>query len=200
MSFLGLDIAQKGLSLYTVSYPSPEASSASPSSRWRQVPAAVASIMAAHTYASMASGKLYDVANPRKLNDVVAADEKLNKIVRLPPLESWEFVTDRRSRSKPGSSAPRPPLRTASRLSASMRPAWSLPTWPVWIPVLSTPSASATSASAFCTTSSTFVCRTTAIGPRCAVSHGFSASLAPLRFTSLPPRSSLLPRFSLVSL
>lgn len=40
--------------------------------------------MAAHTYASMASGKLYDVANPRKLIDVVAADEKLNKIVRLP--------------------------------------------------------------------------------------------------------------------
>ncbi|KAI8275424.1 hypothetical protein K4K56_001383 [Colletotrichum sp. SAR 10_98] len=63
MSFLGLDIAQKGLSLYTV-------------------PAAVASIMAAHTYASMASGKLYDVANPRKLNDVVAADEKLNKIIK----------------------------------------------------------------------------------------------------------------------
>ncbi|KAF3806281.1 hypothetical protein GCG54_00006043 [Colletotrichum gloeosporioides] len=82
MSFLGLDIAQKGLSLYTVSYPSPEASSAPPRSRWRQVPAAVASIMAAHTYASIASGKLYDVANPRKLNDVVAADEKLNKIIK----------------------------------------------------------------------------------------------------------------------
>ncbi|KAF9875555.1 hypothetical protein CkaCkLH20_06936 [Colletotrichum karsti] len=62
MSF-GLDLAQKGLSLYTI-------------------PFALLSIMGAHGYASALAGKSYDPATPRQLQSVLASDEKMDKIVK----------------------------------------------------------------------------------------------------------------------
>ncbi|TDZ87614.1 hypothetical protein C8034_v006702 [Colletotrichum sidae] len=62
MSFFGLDLAQKGLSLYSI-------------------PAALVLAMAPHAFASGAAGKLYDPATPRKLQTAVASDDKLDKII-----------------------------------------------------------------------------------------------------------------------
>ncbi|KAK2024848.1 hypothetical protein LX32DRAFT_569106 [Colletotrichum zoysiae] len=61
MSFFGFDLAQKGLSLYTV-------------------PAAFVMAMLPNFYAAGSSGPHYDPCNPRKLQSAVAADDKLDKI------------------------------------------------------------------------------------------------------------------------
>ncbi|KZL85605.1 membrane protein [Colletotrichum incanum] len=63
MSFFGLDLAQKGLSLYTV-------------------PAALTMAMLPNVYALALSGTNYDLCNPRKLQDNIATDDKLDKIAK----------------------------------------------------------------------------------------------------------------------
>ncbi|GKT46669.1 uncharacterized protein ColSpa_06850 [Colletotrichum spaethianum] len=63
MSFFSLDLAQKGLSLYTV-------------------PAAFVMAMLPNIYAVASSGTHYDLCNPRKLQNNVAADDKLDKIAK----------------------------------------------------------------------------------------------------------------------
>nr|XP_036578208.1 uncharacterized protein CTRU02_11709 [Colletotrichum truncatum]KAF6785409.1 hypothetical protein CTRU02_11709 [Colletotrichum truncatum] len=64
MSLFGLDLTQKGLSLYAI-------------------PAAFASAMSAHGYAAAAAGKLYDPANPRRLQATIESDDKVDKIVSV---------------------------------------------------------------------------------------------------------------------
>ncbi|GKT53847.1 membrane protein [Colletotrichum tofieldiae] len=61
MSFFGLDLAQKGLSLYTV-------------------PAALVMAMLPNVYALALSGTNYDLCNPRKLQNNISTDDKLDKI------------------------------------------------------------------------------------------------------------------------
>ncbi|WYZ40097.1 hypothetical protein EsH8_IV_000438 [Colletotrichum jinshuiense] len=63
MSFIGLDLSQKGLSLYTV-------------------PAALLMAMLPNLYAVTSSGTLYDLCYPRKLQNSVADDDKLDKIAK----------------------------------------------------------------------------------------------------------------------
>ncbi|KAK6207443.1 hypothetical protein QIS74_12524 [Colletotrichum tabaci] len=63
MAFFGLDFAQKGLSLYTL-------------------PAALAMAMLPNIYAAALSGPHYDLCNPRKLQNSIIADDKLEKIVK----------------------------------------------------------------------------------------------------------------------
>ncbi|KAK2000020.1 hypothetical protein LX36DRAFT_669017 [Colletotrichum falcatum] len=63
MSFFGLDLAQKGLSLYTV-------------------PAAFVMAMLPNFYAASLSGTHYDLCNPRKLQSTISADDKLDKITK----------------------------------------------------------------------------------------------------------------------
>ncbi|KAK1599072.1 uncharacterized protein LY79DRAFT_536861 [Colletotrichum navitas] len=63
MSLLGLDLAQKGLSLYTV-------------------PAAFVMAMLPNVYAAVLSGPRYDNSNPRKLQSTITADDKLDKITK----------------------------------------------------------------------------------------------------------------------
>ncbi|KAJ0166666.1 hypothetical protein CTA2_6360 [Colletotrichum tanaceti] len=63
MSFFGLDLAQKGLSLYTL-------------------PAAFAMATLPNIYAIALSGPHFDLCNPRKLLDSITADDKLDKIVK----------------------------------------------------------------------------------------------------------------------
>ncbi|EFQ24994.1 uncharacterized protein GLRG_00138 [Colletotrichum graminicola M1.001] len=62
MSLLGLDLAQKALSLYTVT----------------------AFVMAVlpNVYAIMLSGPRYDNCNPRKLQSTITADDKLDEITK----------------------------------------------------------------------------------------------------------------------
>ncbi|KAK1964708.1 hypothetical protein LY78DRAFT_659076 [Colletotrichum sublineola] len=63
MSPFGLDLAQKGLSFYTV-------------------PAAFLMAMLPNFYAVGSSGTHYDPCNPRNLQSNIAADEKLDKITK----------------------------------------------------------------------------------------------------------------------
>ncbi|OLN88352.1 hypothetical protein CCHL11_00523 [Colletotrichum chlorophyti] len=63
MFFFPLDLAQKGLSLYSV-------------------PAAFVMALLPNVYATASAGKNYDPANPRKLQDAVAAEDKIDKIVK----------------------------------------------------------------------------------------------------------------------
>ncbi|GJC80666.1 hypothetical protein ColLi_03504 [Colletotrichum liriopes] len=63
MSFFGLDLAQKGLSLYTV-------------------PAALVMAMLPNVYALALSGTNYDLCNPRKLQNNISTDDKLDKIAK----------------------------------------------------------------------------------------------------------------------
>ncbi|OHE95469.1 hypothetical protein CORC01_09202 [Colletotrichum orchidophilum] len=63
MSFFGLDLAQKGLSLYTI-------------------PAAFLMALLPNVYAVSGAGVHYDLCNPRKLQTSVVADDKLDKIVK----------------------------------------------------------------------------------------------------------------------
>ncbi|KAF6807300.1 hypothetical protein CPLU01_01669 [Colletotrichum plurivorum] len=63
MSLFGLDLAQKGLSLYTI-------------------PAAFMLAMAPHAYASTSSGKTYDLAYPRKLQTTIVSDDKVDKVTK----------------------------------------------------------------------------------------------------------------------
>ncbi|KAK1981351.1 hypothetical protein LZ30DRAFT_720452 [Colletotrichum cereale] len=63
MSFFSLDLAQKGLSLYTV-------------------PAALMMAMLPNVYAVGLSGPHYDLCNPRKLQNSITADDKLDKITK----------------------------------------------------------------------------------------------------------------------
>ncbi|TQN73100.1 hypothetical protein CSHISOI_02391 [Colletotrichum shisoi] len=63
MNFFRLDLAQKGLSLYTL-------------------PAALAMAMLPNIYAAALSGPHYDLCNPRRLQNSITADDKLEKMVK----------------------------------------------------------------------------------------------------------------------
>jgi len=48
--------------------------------------------MMPHTWACVAAGKDYDLAQPRKTTAKVLADEKMEKVVSLASMQSWAAV------------------------------------------------------------------------------------------------------------